>query len=73
MRAREEGTVAFTLDIDTRGCPTRCTITKSSGFATLDDATCPILMKRARFQPAVDANGVPITATWSNKFTWALD
>jgi protein TonB len=72
-RANQQGTVYFTLDIDTRGCPTACRVTRSSGYASLDDATCPILMRRARFDPAVDANGTPIAATWSNKFTWALD
>jgi periplasmic protein TonB len=72
-RANQQGTVYFTLDIDTRGCPTACHVTRSSGYETLDDATCPILMRRARFQLAVDASGTPIPTTWSNKFTWALD
>jgi len=72
-RANQQGTVYFTLDIDVCGRPSACRVTRSSGYAILDDATCPILMRRARFQPALDARGAPTTATWSNKFTWALD
>ena len=72
LRARQEGTVLFALDIDGRGCPAKCTITRSSGFAALDDATCPILMKRARFTatPGIAENA--IVTTWRNRFQWEI-
>lgn len=72
LRARQEGTVYFALEIDARGCPAKCTITESSGFAALDEATCPILMKRARFEPTPGAADNTIVTTWSNKFRWQL-
>jgi protein TonB len=72
LRAHQEGTALFTLDIDVLGCPTRCTITRSTGFAILDDATCAMLLRRAQFKPAVDGDGKPIPATWSSKFRWQI-
>ncbi|MES2444630.1 MAG: energy transducer TonB [Pseudomonadota bacterium] len=73
LRDREEGIVEFTLDIDAGGCPVGCHITKSSGHKTLDDATCPMLVRRARFSPAEDGAGTPIASTFSSKFRWQID
>jgi protein TonB len=53
----EEGTVQARLDVNTKGLVRRCTIIRSSGHDSLDDATCNILMRRARFAPAHDAHG----------------
>jgi protein TonB len=71
--AHQEGTVVFTLVVDTRGCPVRCKVDHSSGFAVLDDATCKIVLRRARFAPATDAEGNPVASTWTNKFKWEID
>ncbi|MHA6719482.1 energy transducer TonB [Sphingomonas sp. RS6] len=70
--AREEGTVAFTLYVDDRGIPVRCQVTGSSGHQRLDQTACDLLLARARFIPALDADGKPIPAEFRNRFTWAL-
>jgi TonB family protein len=67
-----EGSVEFELQVDAFGCPTACTITKSSAFAILDDASCALLMRRAHFSPAEDASGKRIPAVYRNRFRWAL-
>jgi protein TonB len=57
QRKGEEGTVRARLDIDKHGRVKRCTIVQTSGSSSLDNATCNILERRARFTPARDANG----------------
>jgi protein TonB len=51
---------------------TGCTVTSSSGSATLDAATCNILRRRARFTPATDSSGNPTTDTASTRIRWVL-
>lgn len=72
QRAEIDGTTAFRLDIDRLGVPTRCTITTSSGSASLDTATCDKLMVRARFTPAKDAKGKSVPDTYNGRITWRL-
>lgn len=72
IRAREQGTVAFSLSVDGAGHVTTCTVVVSSGSGTLDAATCAILMQRAKFEPALDATGKPISAIYYNRFRWEL-
>ena len=57
MRNGEQGTVQAELTIDTRGRVKACNIVRSSGYASLDEATCSIMRRRARFRPLHDANG----------------
>lgn len=66
------GTARFTLQIDARGKVTGCTITRSTGHAALDSATCDLVSKRARFDAARDANGKPVAGTWSNSVRWSI-
>ena len=56
-RAGAQGTAGFRLVIGADGAVTGCTITRSSGDAALDAATCAILLGRARYEPARDAAG----------------
>jgi TonB family protein len=59
----EQGTVQAQLTVDTSGGVSRCTIIRSSGHATLDEATCDILRKRARFTPARNMEGIAVEST----------
>ncbi len=56
-RKGEEGTVQANLAIDKAGRVSGCTILHSSGSKTLDNTTCSIMQRRARFVPARDVNG----------------
>ena len=60
LRAKEEGTVRAQLTVGTDGRVKACKIVHSSNSDALDSATCSILMRRARFTPARDANGRPV-------------
>lgn len=66
----EQGTVRFALDVGAHGRPTSCRITGSSGSQALDSATCRIMVSRARFAPAIDAQGHPMPDTFRSSITW---
>ena len=74
QRKGEEGTVQARLAIDSSGRVSNCTVIRSSGFKSLDDATCSILTRRARFNPARDAAGrrVPDTVV-TPPVKWQLE
>ncbi|QIL02328.1 TonB family protein [Sphingomonas sinipercae] len=59
----DEGTTQATLSIGTDGRVSNCSITRSSGSRALDSATCRVLKSRARFTPARDSSGNPISDT----------
>jgi TonB family protein len=72
-RANEEqGTVEFELAISASGAVENCVIIQSSGSTSLDLATCNLVKRRARFNPATDSLGRPISAKSKDRLTWRL-
>lgn len=67
-----EGISGFRLDINTEGRPTACTITTSSGSDVLDEATCNLLVARARFTTARDRKGRPVPDTFTSRIVWRI-
>lgn len=67
-----EGTVRFRLGIDAAGRATDCAVLDSSSDADLDRATCAILMARARYTPARDADGRAVAGIDFGRVTWQL-
>ena len=72
LRNEETGTVAVRLDIGSNGRVTGCTVTKSSGSRSLDNATCRILRARARYTPAKLSNGQTTSDTDSTRIRWQI-
>jgi TonB family protein len=68
----EQGIVRYKVKIDGRGRPRQCEVTESSGFARLDQATCSLLMERAKFAPAKDRRGRGRGSIYEGKITWRL-
>ena len=71
LRAEQEGTVGFELEIDETGRVTACRITRSSGFSSLDANTCRVTYRR-KFRPALDASGKPVPAVGSATAVYTL-
>jgi protein TonB len=69
---REEGDVGFTVAILPDGKAKDCTITKSSGFKRLDDATCAMLLERTNYVPDKDDAGKPKESRFSGTVNWAI-
>lgn len=72
LRNGEQGAVRFEVDVAPNGKPTACRIMDSSNSASLDAATCTIVVARATFQPAKDALGAAVAGRWPMRFTWNL-
>lgn len=72
IRQEMTGKARFRLDIAADGRVTGCTITGTSGHAALDEATCTLVSKRARFQPARGAEGEPVPSSYANAIDWQL-
>lgn len=65
-----EATVRFVLDVRTDGWVSGCTVTRSSGSAKLDAATCRVMVARAHFTPAVDARTFAVASRIEQEVTW---
>jgi protein TonB len=72
IRASAEGRTVARLTIDERGLPVRCDVVTSAGNEHLDKATCDLAMVRARFTPARDEHGRPISSVYMLPVRWAL-
>ena len=71
-RRGEEGRAAFLVTVSTAGRVKHCQITASSGSQSLDEGTCYILRKVARFKPARDAAGNKVDGEFSSQLNWTL-
>lgn len=72
IRREMTGTASFSLQISASGRVTGCTITRSTGHSALDQATCRLVSKRAKFTPARDDKGAVTSGNYSNSVTWRL-
>lgn len=63
-----EGEVRYRLQVGPDGRPTACDIVETSGSRLLDQEVCKLLMRRARFHPATNAQGEPVAGQWSGSF-----
>lgn len=68
-----EGTTVFELTVAPDGRPANCSVETSSGHDILDKRACSIALKRARFAPALDANGAPTYGVYRSRLNWAVD
>jgi protein TonB len=59
MRRGDQGRVVVEFDISANGRVENCSIKTSSGHKSLDNVPCPLLERKARFQPPIDAAGLP--------------
>lgn len=72
LRANEQGRVVARLAVNVDGAVTECEVTISSGFASLDAATCRIAMERIRLSPARDAAGKPVASHYVLPVNWMM-
>ena len=72
IRNEEQGMVQFRITVAPDGRVSDCTIIASSGSAALDRASCSIVARRARFEPARDASGQPVGDSMTSRVRWEL-
>ena len=72
IRRELEGTAAFRVTVGRNGRVESCTVTGSTGHGVLDQATCELVTKRARFTPAKDDTGATVAGTYSSAVRWQI-
>ena len=66
------GTATFKLDISATGNVTGCQVPRSTGHSELDAATCVLVQKRAKFEPARGRSGEPVAGRYTGSVLWQL-
>lgn len=72
IRKMQSGIVRFRLMVGEDGAPTACHIQLSTNPEGFDAAVCDALMKRARFKPALDADGKPLPSYYRNSVMFSF-
>jgi TonB family protein len=72
LRAGEQGDVELQLVVAPEGRVISCTVLKSSGSPVLDSSSCRLLVRRARFWPALDNESRPIASTVRHVLKWRM-
>lgn len=60
------GILRFTLAVDPRGRAGDCVVDRSTGDRRLDEQLCRQLQRRARFEPATNAQGNPVQGSFTS-------
>ena len=72
LREEHEGVTRFRLIVSADGRTSHCEVRESSGSLMLDQATCSIIRRRARFNPAIDRAGAAVEGSWSSSVRWQI-
>ncbi len=72
LRDEREGTTRFSVVVNAKGRVESCSVTRSSGHADLDKEACDNVRRRARFRPALDTSGNPISGSYSHSVRWQI-
>jgi protein TonB len=73
VRDEVEGRVGVRVTVGPNGRVADCSVTSSSGSSILDDAACAGMRSYARFNPAWDAAGNPISGSYSTTIVYNLN
>jgi TonB family protein len=72
VRKGESGTVGVVLLIDEGGKVADCMVTETSGHAALDTQTCAVVMRRAKYTPAIGEDGKPAKGADTARIRWVM-
>lgn len=72
LNAGYQGIIRVRLMIDASGKPTSCAIQQSTRPEEFDNTVCRALMARAKFEPALDAQGAPAPSFWSQTIQFRI-
>ena len=72
LRREEQGTVSMRITVGANGRVEACAVTGSSGSSALDQAACRGMQRYARYNPALNAAGNPISSTTNQSIRYVL-
>lgn len=72
VRAEKSGSTVIRFVISAEGRISDCTPVVSSGTPELDAASCRLMVDRAKYEPALDADGKPISVRNVQTVNWVI-
>ena len=66
------GRALVSITVGTNGLPTNCRVVRSSGDPVVDAGLCPLITRRLRFRPAMDAQRRPVTYGLEYTARWSI-
>ncbi|WP_114520379.1 energy transducer TonB [Altererythrobacter sp. ZODW24] len=72
LREGNEGVTRFILVVGVNGKASACNVTGSSGYSSLDAATCKLVSRRAKFNPGQDTSGAKTGGSYSGSIRWVI-
>ena len=69
----EEGSVGVRLTVNKSGRATFCEVIRYSGPASFNDTACLLLLRHARFNPAMDSEGNPRASFYKTTVRYTID
>lgn len=72
-RARMEGELSVRITVNTAGKASSCFVVESNKPQLFDDTVCLGLMRRARFEPALNASGEAVPSYYFYKVTFRME
>lgn len=72
LAAGQPAIVEFRLSVGADGTPTACHIQSTTRPKEFDNAVCKSVMRRARFDPALDAGGQPLASYYRNRVRFQI-
>jgi len=64
--------VGIDVTVGMDGRVSACSVTASSGSDVLDQATCRLYARRARFQSALDDDGKATVGHYADRIRWTI-
>jgi periplasmic protein TonB len=71
--ASVDGAVGVRYHVEVDGHVSDCGVTRSSGHADLDAATCQLIEQRFRYAPSRDEDGHPVRSTIVETHDWVIE
>lgn len=68
----EQAIIRFRMMIDSTGVPTACAVQSAITKGDFAEITCNQLKRRARFEPARNAEGQPVASFFVGKVVWVM-
>ena len=65
-----EGIAQLRFTVAPSGRISQCSVTRSSGSRRLDDLTCRLIIRRFRYRPARNSEGIPIASVVEGEHLW---
>jgi len=73
IRAEMDGSVLFRITVNASGKASNCHINRSNRPQLFDNAVCLGMLKHAKFNPALDAEGKPVASYYHSEVTFKLN